>query len=159
MYKRQEVERLKGLADETESAIEKENINLKIKERLLKDKESLLSDSINRIENNKFIIAKLKEENVSLKEDIDLLESSIENIDNTLNEEKLEKLDDENNKLLEERYLIEEAKADFREKLLEKYNKVKLLKGQRDILTGYEENKEGYKFAIKMCIRDRGTSL
>ncbi|WP_290773527.1 chromosome segregation protein SMC [Anaerofustis sp.] len=144
-----EVERLKGLADETESAIEKENINLKIKERLLKDKESLLSDSINRIENNKFIIAKLKEENVSLKEDIDLLESSIENIDNTLNEEKLEKLDDENNKLLEERYLIEEAKADFREKLLEKYNKVKLLKGQRDILTGYEENKEGYKFAIK----------
>lgn len=157
---KQEVERLKGLSDETESAIEKENINLKTKERLLKDKESLLADSFNRIENNKFIITKLEEENKELKVEIEELEKQDFTSNNLKNEEKLEKLDDENNKLLEERYLIEEAKADYKENLLEKYNKVKLLKGQRDILTGYEENKEGYKFAIKKLFEfAKNTSL
>jgi len=146
---KEEVERLKGISNETDRAVERENINLKTKERLLKDKESLLSDSLNRVENNKFIVTKLKEENNNLEKEIEELENSLESIDNIKNEEMLDNLDDENNKLLEERYKIEEAKADFREALLEKYNKVKLLKGEKDILIGYEENKEGYKFAIK----------
>ncbi|MCR2032663.1 chromosome segregation protein SMC [Anaerofustis stercorihominis] len=146
---KEEVERLKGISNETENAIQRENINLKTKERLLKDKEGLLSDSLNRIENNKFIKSKLEEENDNLEKNIEELENSLKNVNNSENEEKLDKLDDENNKLLEERYKIEEAKADFREELLDKYNRVKLLKGQKDILSGYEENKEGYKFAIK----------
>lgn len=141
--------RLKDLSNETEGAISKENVQISTKEKILKNKENLLVENGNRLKQNLYIIQKIKEENEKLETAIEENEKALDSDENLQNEDRLEKLDSKNNKLLEQRYVIEEAKADFNQALLEKYNNIKLLTGQKEILAGYEENKEGYNFGIK----------
>ena len=152
-----EVERLKNISQEREDALARENVALRTKERMLDGKRKFLSESISRMDTNEYIIDSLTAEIAELEKDTESFEedSSYEEI--AALEEKLEKLDSENNALLEERYKIEEARADYKDALLEKYNGIKLLKNKRDLLVGYEQNKEGYRFGVKKLFERRKT--
>lgn len=144
-----EVKRLKRISDETEDAISRENVSLRTKERTLENRRNFLNESLTRMENNSFIRKTRIEEIAELEKRAEELEKADGYADLSGLEEKYEKLDDENNALLEKRYRIEEERADYRDGVLKMYNDIKLLKNQRDLLKGYEENKEGYRFGVK----------
>lgn len=135
---------IKEKSENTSKTIDEINKQIEEKENKLFEKRKKLNFNINKEKNNDFIIEKLSEEieilNTKLKESKDT-QKNINLLENS-KEEDLKKV------TYEKEICIKEYE-DYKREVLNKYNDIKLLENERDLLLGYEENREGYKFAIR----------
>lgn len=129
--------------------------DLEIKREKAEKEISRINEEISSLKNKKinqeFVVTKLEEENISLQNELVEINNKINEFDKDSNE-GFENLKIEVEKALDEKQNKAKEYEGYKASLLTLSNNIQLKASRLDMLKGYEEQKEGYRYGVKQLI-------